>query len=252
MSALHEQADAPWRVGVVIPARNEEESIVCCIEAILAALDTCSQVGGSWIVVAADACEDRTAALARHRLGDRGTVIECDAASPGITRRLGTAEVLRHFQPFSLSSLWIANTDADSRVSADWIARQLYWADLGYCGVAGIVNVESLEHHDTVTLREILADYTLHSDGTHPHVHGANLGIRADAYLDAGCWSNLNVAEDHCLWSRVRARGWRITSCCKSVVHTSGRLHGRATGGFADSLRQKLERLRSGAAACTR
>lgn len=252
MNSPRECANAPWRVGVVVPARNEERSIVYCVEAILAALDTCPKIDASWIVVAADDCEDRTAALARHRLGDRGTVIECDAASPGAARRLGTAEVLRHFQALPLASLWIANTDADSHVSTDWIARQLHWADLGYCGVAGIVNVESLEHHDTVALREILADYTIHSDGTHPHVHGANLGIRADAYLDAGCWSNLKLAEDHCLWSRVRARGWQVTSCCKSIVHTSGRLHGRATGGFADSLRQRLECLHGGVATCTR
>jgi hypothetical protein len=39
-----------------------------------------------------------------------------------------------------------------------------------------------------------------YEDGTHPHVHGANLGIRADAYSDAGGWNDLTVAEDHCLW----------------------------------------------------
>jgi hypothetical protein len=72
-------------------------------------------------------------------------------------------------------------------------------------------------------------------------VHGANLGVRADAYADAGGWSDLTVAEDHCLWSRVRARGWRTIASVGSVVLTSGRLHGRARGGFADTLRRNFE-----------
>jgi cellulose synthase/poly-beta-1,6-N-acetylglucosamine synthase-like glycosyltransferase len=72
-------------------------------------------------------------------------------------------------------------------------------------------------------------------------VHGANLGIRADAYSDAGGWNDLTVAEDHCLWSRVRNRGWLTIACVSSVVFTSGRLYGRAMDGFADTLRRKLE-----------
>jgi cellulose synthase/poly-beta-1,6-N-acetylglucosamine synthase-like glycosyltransferase len=73
-------------------------------------------------------------------------------------------------------------------------------------------------------------------------VHGANLGVRADAYVDVGGFSHLKVAEDHCLWGRLRQRGWRIRSCAKTVVTTSARLQGRAVGGFADTLRRRLER----------
>ena len=39
--------------------------------------------------------------------------------------------------------------------------------------------------------------YQINTDGTHPHVHGANLGMRADAYLAAGGWNPLPTAEDH-------------------------------------------------------
>jgi cellulose synthase/poly-beta-1,6-N-acetylglucosamine synthase-like glycosyltransferase len=78
-------------------------------------------------------------------------------------------------------------------------------------------------------------------DGSHSHVHGANLSMRADAYLDAGGWSKLPLAEDHCLWQRLKRRGWRVASTAKSVVVTSARLEGRASGGFADTLRAMIE-----------
>jgi glycosyltransferase involved in cell wall biosynthesis len=230
-----------WAVGVVIPARNEEGSIVACLDSTFNALDACSEVDASWVVVVADCCNDRTAELARERLYGRGTVIDCSAASPGSARQRGAAEVLAHFVGRSLTQVWIANTDADSHVSVDWISQQLRFAGRRFCGVAGVVRVSSIEGQDAAVVRELLADYTTHEDGTHPHVHGANLGIRADAYVDAGGWSKLAVAEDHCLWLRVRTRGWPTIAAVSSVVFTSGRLHGRATGGFADSLRRKVE-----------
>jgi hypothetical protein len=174
-------------------------------------------------------------------LGGRGAVIECSVASPGAARRLGAIEVLTHFQARDRSQLWIANTDADSQVGVDWIAQQLRLAEQGFCGIAGIVKVNSVAGQEVAVMHELLADYTIHQDGTHPHVHGANLGIRADAYVDAGGWSDLTVAEDHCLWRRVRTRGWPTIAAVSSVVFTSGRLHGRATGGFADSLRRRVE-----------
>ncbi len=232
-----------WAVGVVVPACNEEPTIAACIDSIFAALDACSDVESSWVVVVADCCNDDTAELARVRLGDRGEVLECSASSPGVARRLGVDDVLMHFRTRASADIWIANTDADSEPHADWIAQQLILADREYCGVAGIVRVAAVGGLRPEAVDVWREDYTLHADGTHPHVHGANLGIRADAYLDAGGWSNLALAEDHCLWRRVRVCGWRVVASMASVVTTSGRLNGRASGGFADTLRKKAELL---------
>ncbi len=231
----------PRAVGVVIPARNEADSIVACLDSVVRALDAAPAVDSSWIVVVADSCSDQTASFARRRLAGRGKVIECSVASPGAARRVGATEVLEHFEGYRSSEVWIANTDADSRVSLDWISHHLQLASRSFCGVAGIVRVASIEGHDETAVSEFLAGYAIYEDGTHPHVHGANLGIRADAYSDAGGWSDLAVAEDHCLWSRVRSRGWPTIASVGSVVYTSGRLHGRALGGFADTLRRNLE-----------
>lgn len=232
-----------WAVGVVVPACNEELTIAACIDAIFAALDACVEVGSRWVVVVADSCNDKTAERARVQLGSRGEVLECNVSSPGVARRLGADRVLMQFRARASTDIWIANTDADSEPHVDWIAQQLALADQEYCGVAGIVRVASVDCQHPEVIEVWRDDYILHADGTHPHVHGANLGIRADAYLDAGGWSSLALAEDHCLWRRVRACGWRVVSSIASVVTTSGRLKGRASGGFADELRQKLELL---------
>lgn len=250
MSSTHREHD--WRVGVVIPARNEEHSITACLQSVLTALD---QQGlapqDRWVVVIADSCSDGTADRARRTLNGHGSILECSVSSPGAARRLGAAQVLERFAQAPLSRLWMANTDADSCVAPDWIAHQLSLAGRGYCGVAGIVHVDNVHGLEQDQLRAVLADYTIHDNGTHPHVHGANLGVRADAYLDAGCWTPLALAEDHCLWSRIKARGWPTASCSKTIVRTSGRLHGRATGGFADTLRHKLQLLQTGTLPCT-
>ena len=242
-----------WRVGVVVPARDEEDSIVGSLRSIRTALDRCGLASGnSWITVVADSCSDATPRLARNILGDRGSILECSVGSAGAARRLGAAHVLEHFAEVAHAELWIANTDADTCVDGDWVVRQLALASQGYCGVAGVVQVDAVQGLGREDLRTLWTTYTIHSDGTHPHVHGANLGVRADAYIDAGCWTAIAVAEDHCLWSRVRARGWPTMACSKTVVHTSGRLQGRAVGGFADTLRGRLELFQAGALPCTR
>lgn len=228
-----------WHVGVVIPARNEEGFIERCIGSVVTSCESAERVDRSWIVVVADCCTDRTADLARRRLDGQGTVLECSMGSAGAARRIGVAEVLRHFSGQDPWCVWLANTDADTHVPRDWIGTHLCHADGNTEAVAGIVQL------DPVGLREEVGElfartYALASNGTHVHVHGANFGVRADAYLDAGGWTDLPVAEDHCLWGRLLHRGSRLLSTVGSVVHTSGRLEGRARGGFADTLRREL------------
>ena len=230
-----------WSVAVVVPACNEAATIEACVDSIIVALDACTNLAATWIVVVADSCSDDTAARARERLGSRGEVLECEVGSAGTARGLGGARILEHFAGVTPSCLWMANTDADSRVGIDWVTRQLAFADEGFTAVAGIVRVDPADGLQPDIIRALMQDYTVHADGTHPHVHGANFGIRADAYIDAGGWSPIALAEDHCLWGRVRARGWRVIASIASVVVTSGRLRGRARGGFADNLNRKLE-----------
>jgi glycosyltransferase involved in cell wall biosynthesis len=229
-----------WSVGVVVPARNEQGSIAACLKSILAAIDACD-LNHAWVVLAADRCVDRTVPIARQVLRNRGHVILCNAGSAGAARRVGTDHLLQLAADVPRSSLWLANTDADTVVPRDWIARHLKFAQSGASALAGIVNVESFVGHGAHGAATFARHYAINADGTHPHVHGANLGLRADACVDAGGWTDIRVGEDHCLWRRLKARGWPAVSTAASVVSTSGRLRGRARGGFADTLRRRLQ-----------
>jgi cellulose synthase/poly-beta-1,6-N-acetylglucosamine synthase-like glycosyltransferase len=226
----------PWSVAVVIPARNEQSTIECSIGSVQNALNRARV--DHWVVVVADDCTDRTAELARRVLEGTGEVIEVRVRSAGAARREGANRVLRHWKHLHPSRIWLANTDADTCVNEDWIAVQLSYADEGVTAVAGIVQLEA---GGSAAAHEVhKTSYGLSAEGTHTHVHGANFSVRADAYEDAGGWSNLALAEDHCLWKRLRRRGWRVSSPVSSVVITSSRLKGRAQGGFADTLRLRV------------
>jgi hypothetical protein len=170
-------------------------------------------------------------------------VLECSVQSAGAARRLGADAALAHFQHVEPERMWLANTDADTLVPTDWLTRQLDFADQGVTALAGIVRIDAVPGYRPHFAQRLFDCYEIARDGSHSHVHGANLGLRADAYLDAGGWSQLALAEDHCLWGRVRSRGWSTRASASSVVVTSGRLYGRASGGFAATLRAKLAQL---------
>lgn len=232
-----------WNVGVVIPAQNEEGTIAASVHAVRAALGRAPRIAKAWIVIACDSCTDDTPRNALAALDEAGEVIMCDVMSAGSARRLGVAAVLAHFRDVPASRIWLANTDADTCVVDDWLEQQLNHADNGEAAVAGIVSVRSVPSCDPNQVRSLLHDYAIFTDGTHPHVHGANLGVRADAYLEAGGWSDKALAEDHCLWQRLKQGRWPIIASAASIVVTSGRLVGRAQGGFADLLRGRATAL---------
>jgi cellulose synthase/poly-beta-1,6-N-acetylglucosamine synthase-like glycosyltransferase len=214
--------------------------IAPCLHQLVRASEACGPRASVWIVVVADSCTDQTAEHARQALGHRGTVLECALGSVGAARRLGVSSALRHFRQRDLARIWLANTDADTWVPDDWLQRQLDFADAGVAALAGVVSIESVPGFPQHIADLLLKDYEIAADGSHAHVHGANLGVRADAYLDVGGWSKRELAEDHCLWARLRQGGWTTRASASSVVVTSGRLSGRARGGFADTLHRKL------------
>jgi hypothetical protein len=74
-------------------------------------------------------------------------------------------------------------------------------------------------------------------------VHGANLGIRADAYLALGGWLPLVAGEDADLARRAAAAGWLAISRPAGIpVVTSARRAGRAPRGFSSYLRALADR----------
>ncbi len=65
---------------------------------------------------------------------------------------------------------------------------------------------------------------------------GANLAVRADAYLDCGGFPIVGHGEDQLLVDDLARRGHRVARTRNVRVRTSGRLAGRADRGLAAHL----------------
>ncbi len=86
--------------------------------------------------------------------------------------------------------------------------------------------------HPPHLLATFAARYAI-GDGSHPHVHGANLGCRASAYLKAGGFPPLRTGEDHDLLRGLSLNGCAIARSSDIAVTTSSRRSGRAPAGFS-------------------
>ena len=221
------------RVAVIVPAANEEGLIGSCLSSIRAAREHLYRSSADVhvrIVVVLDRCADATPAIAAA-CGDVQPVT-ISAGSVGAARLAGAAAALAGGG--RSSELWLANTDADCEVPANWLTSMVIEASLGAQVLLGTVlpgpglgppaRTEWARRH--------------HLRDGHPHVHGANFGIRGDAYLALGGWQPLATGEDADLARRAARSGHlRIARTASIPVVTSVRSSGRAPRGFSSYLR---------------
>ena len=223
-------------VGIVIPARDEGELILRCLASVVgAAAEARARAGVRVsIVVIADECSDDTAAVARAF--DGVIVHEASGANVGIARARGSRIAL------DLGCSWLAYTDADSVVPPNWVTEQLRLADAGCDVVVGTVRPDFAD----LSAAHVARWHATHHRGQpNGHVHGANLGVRAAAYLSVGGFAPLPEHEDNELVSRMKTAGAAIVASDEAEVVTSGRLVGRTAGGYAGHLRRIADELAS-------
>ena len=221
--------------AVLVPARNEESLLPRCLNSILRALAKLPSDITSDIIVVVDRSTDQTLKVARSMLGGYGAAFTTLKGRVGVARAHAAKVALARYGG-PLECCWLANTDADCVVPENWLVDQMFFAGMGAQAVDGTVVVDSFSEHCNGTAGLFHDTYTIYSDGTHPHVHGANIGIRADLYLEAGGWASLATAEDHDLWDRLSLLNCRRLSPASLTVITSGRRIGRAPHGFAQAL----------------
>lgn len=276
-------------VGVVVPARDEEELLPAC----LASLDLAGRLVPGvavHLIVVADTCGDRTASVAA-RAG--ATVVEGTMTNVGQARLAGAQVLLRRTRGLDPATVWVATTDADTLVPPCWLGRQLRHAAQGWEAVVGTVmvtdwsgypswcqtaytegysddtetgdteapgvkanggnatgqepsgNAAGTETSGNVTGTETSGNATgAAADGGarwHSHVHGANLGLTAAAYLAVGGFSALPTGEDDALVRALESAGRRVLRTTGVSVVTSARRDPRAPDGFGHFL-ARLER----------
>jgi glycosyltransferase involved in cell wall biosynthesis len=218
------------RAGIVIPAHNEEALLPSCLDAVGLAASLLPGLPVQ-VVVVLDRCDDDSRSIvARHAAF---TVVEIDAGNVGMARAAGVEAIMTWAQQTPSDRIWLATTDADSVVPPDWLIGQVDLANAGWEVVVGTVDVVDWSDHPDEVAPRWSASYR--PVERHPHVHGANLGCTAEAYLAAGGWPPLAVDEDVALLAALADR--RIVRTATLPVVTSARRDPRAVGGFGDTLR---------------
>lgn len=235
-AAAHKE---PRLIGIVVPAKNEAELIGDCLLALERAADHRSLDNlPVRIVLVLDSCSDASEAAAfpaGRRASNRLEILYSAAGNVGAARRSGFAHLLSTTPGTAPEEIWLASTDADSQVPADWLARQLAWRREGVEAIAGTVELIEDSDDRAGELRRRYESFVapLGRSDNHRHVHGANMSFSADAYLRAGGFAEVATGEDHLLWAALAAAGARQLAVGGIPVRTSGRLAGRAPDGFA-------------------
>jgi hypothetical protein len=235
-------------VLVAVPARDEADDIVACLDAVAASLRRARHLGVvAWtgIAVASHRSFDNTREVAAKALeqydGIETLVVEDDASETvgEVRHRVILAADSRWQLRQRPRRTWIFSTDADSLVPADWVTGVLGIADhSGADVIAGMVDLHRPPADAGLLSRyEELVAAGMRSDG-HGHVYAANLAIRLATYLECGGFPSVEHGEEHGLLAAARRVDAVIATPLSPRVRTSARMPGRAQHGFGALLHQ--------------
>jgi hypothetical protein len=216
-------------VGVVLPVHDEEDLLAGSLQALEGAVAELPSSISCRVAIVLDQCGDASWAIADGwgaRFGALVVFQEC--GSVGMARRAGSHALLSLWPDEEPARIWLATTDADSRVPRDWLAVQLDAYLSGADMWAGRVRVAE----ESATALRWTQRYSAERDP----VHGASLGFSSVLYTQLGGFGGMRTGEDRDLHHRAVAAGFQIAYDLRTFVTTSSRRKGRAPGGFAGVL----------------
>ncbi len=219
---------AAW---VVVPAHDEAERLPSCLDALRTAVDVARRAHPGTtvrVVVVLDRCSDGSLDVAGG-LSDEIEVIEVDAGSAGAARAAGVAHARRH-SGLDPRRVWLATTDADSRVPPAWLAQQL---ELAADSVDLVLGTVTPDPADLPAL--VMTEWQALHRSIDLRVYGASLGLRLSLHDAAGGFPAVAEHEDVMLVRNALRAGASWAHGTHAVI-TSGRLHGRTPGGFSGYL----------------
>lgn len=238
-------------VAIAIPAYDEADRIGRCLDSLAAQDDP----GPIAVVVVANNCSDATAEIARAPRSVQVHVIEHAFADH--ERGAGAARRMAMAQAAQLGTI-VLTTDADCVVDRDWVRAHRAAFARGADAVAGRVSADWSElslhpeparhigelewtYLGLIAEAEPLFDPVAHDPAPrHAQRCGANLGITRAMLERIGGVPALATGEDRALLAAVEHADGRIRHDRGPHVTASARLIGRAGGGMADALRQRL------------
>jgi glucosyl-3-phosphoglycerate synthase len=229
---------------VVVPARDEEDQIAGCIEA-LATQTVPRELFEVILVLAAD----RTAEVAERAAREhsmRLVLVDGPGRGAGAARRAGMDLAAERLLAQGRLDGLVACTDADSRPAPDWLARQLAHVDAGAHAVAGQIELdpdesqrlapEVLRRRERDAARRLELVRQTDPDAAHHHFAGASIGVTAGAYRAVGGLEPLSALEDAALAQRLAQADIPVLRAADVRVRTSARADGRAARGLSVDL----------------
>ncbi|MFX5298903.1 glycosyltransferase [Acinetobacter baumannii] len=210
------------KIGVVVPAHNEEQHLPACLQSIQEAIEKVPDEQVE-VMVVLDSCTDQSRSIVQ-RYGV--SWIECNYACVGKARDLGIRQLIQN------GATWLACTDADSVVSPDWLRCQILHQPTD--AICGIVSLDDLSRLSVMKQKKYLSHYQ--DCMNHHHIHGANLSFSAAAYMQVGGFEPVPCHEDVSLIQKLIRQCCNITWSNLVRVTTSSRLEGRAPEGLSKFL----------------
>ncbi len=245
---------------VAVPVRNEAGDIEACLQALAA------QQGARLdaIVLCLNNCTDGTAQIVR-RIGRRlpvavtmlQVVFPSHRAGAGVARRIAMDRAAE----LAGSRGVVLTTDADGQVESDWLAGNLAALADGVDAVAGRAVIEPEgaklipEHLHVIDAREcayaalldelrsLLDPDPFDPWPRHDEHSGASIAVTAEAYRSVSGLPPLALGEDRAFFEALRRIDARIRHAPEVRVIVSARIHGRAHGGMADTIRRRMQQV---------
>ena len=199
------------RISVVIPARNEEEFIVGCLEALIR-----QTLPPDEIIVVDNGSADRTGELAVE-MGVK--LISCPTPGVAVARQAGLE---------AATGDWVATTDADSRPVAGWLEAlrphmedsvSLYGPMRMFGLPAWQEELSELSYGVFLKLMMLLG---------RPNLAAANMAFHRQTALELGGYPMVEAREDVILGWKLMRKG-RVRYVHDALVLTSAR---RVRGGW--------------------
>jgi hypothetical protein len=257
-------ASPACRASVIIPARNEEDSLAATLDALAAQVDLTGAAlppDSFEVILLLNNCTDRSAQAARFWLQQHPgfclqiaeRILAPDVAHVGFARRclMDTAWHRLH----SIPGTAILSTDADTRVAPDWVAQNLAALALGADAVGGVIrllpgHLESLSpatrlcyQRDRIyqaflaELEDFLDPQPGDPAPRHLEHFGASLACTPEVYAHVGGLPPVKPLEDVAFVDQLRRADARLRHAPEVIVYTSSRLDGRAEIGLSHQLR---------------
>lgn len=254
-------------ICVIVPVRNEAETLETTLEALAHQIDLDGQpvnLKRYEVILLANNCSDDSTAIAHQFASQHPNLVlhivektlPASQSYIGWVRKQLMDEAHRRFRLLGRGQGVIASTDGDTRVAPNWIAATLYEIAWGASAVGGRILTDRRERADLdpyarachlreVGYRSLIVELEAYLDPDpfdrlprHFQHYGASLAVTAEMYEQVGGLPLVKTSEDVALYRALRRSNARFRHSPLVRVTTSARQVGRAQQGLADQLQK--------------